>query len=412
MYLQRRCRNHTCRRVVPPRPRSCPHCGSRDVAWLLRYQAPDGTERSRSFDRRLDAERFGASVEMSKLRGEWTNPAHARTPYADWIERWWTTRLDLRPSSRARDESYMRSYILDVFGPIHLGRIEQVDVRAWVADLSARGLAPATVQKAYQVFAKSMAAAVAADMIPRSPCRGIALPRIERQEMRFLTPDEIGRLADSIHPRYRALVLVGAYGGLRLGEIAGLRRHRVDLLRGRVDVAEIAVEVRGRLFFGPPKTKAGRRSVGLPRTVVRGLESHLATWAADDLVFTAPEGGPLRTPTFRRRFWQPAVISSDLPHRFNRGAEAGTCKCGLPVDSVTHDRPLRPHDLRHTAVALWIAADANPKEVAVRAGHMSVSFTLDRYGHLFPNHDDRLRARLDEMILAASWPRAEVVSLR
>jgi integrase len=59
--------------------------------------------------------------------------------------------------------------------------------------------------------------------------------------------------------------------------------------------------------------------------------------------------------------------------------------------------PLRPHDLRHTAVALWIAAGANPKEVSVRAGHTSVSFTLDRYGHLFPGHDTELRDRLDAM---------------
>ena len=42
---------------------------------------------------------------------------------------------------------------------------------------------------------------------------------------------------------------------------------------------------------------------------------------------------------------------------------------------------LRIHDLRHNAVALWIAAGATPKEVTVRAGHASVSFTLDRYGH-------------------------------
>jgi hypothetical protein len=70
--------------------------------------------------------------------------------------------------------------------------------------------------------------------------------------------------------------------------------------------------------------------------------------------------------------------------------------------------PLRPHDLRHTAVALWIAAGANPKEVAVRAGHTSVSFTLDRYGHLFEGHDAELRDRLDAMHFgglasAAGW---------
>ena len=62
---------------------------------------------------------------------------------------------------------------------------------------------------------------------------------------------------------------------------------------------------------------------------------------------------------------------------------------------------LRPHDLRHTAVALWIAAGASPREIAARAGHTSVVTVLDRYGHLLPELDDRLRDRLDEMFVAA-----------
>ncbi|HSO54028.1 MAG TPA: tyrosine-type recombinase/integrase [Actinomycetes bacterium] len=73
---------------------------------------------------------------------------------------------------------------------------------------------------------------------------------------------------------------------------------------------------------------------------------------------------------FRRRFWLPATRAAGLGG-------------------------LRIHDLRHTAVALWIAAGANPKEVAARAGHASVSFTLDRYGHLYPERDLSLRERLD-----------------
>jgi integrase len=91
-----------------------------------------------------------------------------------------------------------------------------------------------------------------------------AVAKVEREEMRFLTPAQVATLADAIDPRYRALVLVGAYGGLRIGELAGLRRSRVDLLRGTVTVAEIVVEVRGVLHIGPPKTRGRghRRGIG------------------------------------------------------------------------------------------------------------------------------------------------------
>src|SRR4029450_11523229 len=107
------------------------------------------------------------------------------------------------------------------FGDLPLAAIGQRDVRAWVADLTARELAPATVVKAYHLVAKVLAGAVDAGMISQSPCRRVSLPKIEREETRFLSPVEIARLANTLRPPYRALVLVGAYGGLRIGELAG-----------------------------------------------------------------------------------------------------------------------------------------------------------------------------------------------
>jgi integrase len=119
--------------------------------------------------------------------------------------------------------------------------------------------------------------------------------------------------------------------------------------------------------------------VPLPRAAADPLADHVAAFARkpDDLVFTAPEGGPVQLNVWRRRFWVPALGAAGLGH-------------------------LRPHDLRHTAVALWIAAGANPKEVAVRAGDTSVSFTLDRYGHLFPGSEEVLNDSLDALVQRAS----------
>ncbi len=257
-----------------------------------------------------------------------------------------------------------------------------------MAALSAGGLSPASVQKGYQLLAKVLGAAVDAGMLAQSPCRRITLPRIEREEMRFLTPVQVAELAAAIAPQYRALVLVGAYGGLRIGELAGLRRERVNVLLGTVEVVDIVTEVQGVLHIGPPKTRASRRRVSLPRSVMVALEQHLDTSGAGaDFVFPAPAGGPMRIPHFRSRFWRPAT---------RRAGQDG----------------LRIHDLRHTAVALWIAAGSHPKEVSARAGHASVSFTLDRYGHLYPEADDALRTRLDALIAAAtSEPSAPVLRL-
>lgn len=349
--------------------------------WQVRYRGPDGKQRSQDFRRMVDATRFAAEVETDKARGEWLNPEGAARELELWAD-WWLSqshRQTLRPSTYAGQWAVYRSLIRPVFGGCKLGEITQPAVQAWVNDLGAR-LAPATVRKAYQILSKIMGAAVDADYLPKSPCRRINLPADDRQQTRFLTPAEVGELADAIDPRYRALVLLGAYGGLRIGEMSGLRRSRVQLPRGVVEVDQVLAEVGGKLYFQEPKTKASRRRVPLPRPVAEELGQHMGPNSApgpDGLVFTAPEGGPLRLPTWRRRFWAPAVEAAGLA-------------------------PLRVHDLRHTAVSLWIATGTNVKAVSVRAGHTSVSFTLDRYGHLFEDSDDVLTGRLEGMYVPSA----------
>ena len=290
---------------------------------------------------------------------------------------------DLRPSTRARDEIYYRLHIAPFFGATPLSRLDRTSLRVWVADLAdpdASGLAPATVRKIVQILNKVVRAALEDRLIVINPVDRLPLPKIEREEMRFVSHSELIRLADCIDPRYRAFVLLGGYGGLRLGEMLGLRSARVDLQRGTVTVAETLVDVNNRISFGPPKTKAANRAISLPRFVCDELARLTkCSTQPDKLLFQSPDGLPIRASLFRTRFWTPAVNRADVA-------------------------PLRIHDLRHTAVSLWIAAGANPKQVAVRAGHTSVSVVLDRYGHLYPDHDSGLVAALEASAQQALAP--------
>jgi integrase len=343
-------------------------------AYLVRYRGQDGRERSKQFKRRTDAERYVSLVEVDLARGDWVDPRLGRITVEEWFERWWPTLTGLRPTTRARDEASFRNHVLPTFGSTPLARLDRTRLREWARHLSdpdGAGLAPASVAKTVQVFNKVMRAAVEDRLIATNPVERLPLPKISREEMRFLNVDELARLASAIDPRYRPLVLLGGYGGLRIGEMLALRWSRVDLDRGRIEVVEGLTELAGTITFGPPKTKAAIRSLAVPHFVVSALAS-LDGGDADPkrLVFRSPEGHAVRPGLFRRRFWNPAVNAADLA-------------------------PLRVHDLRHTAVALWIAAGANPKQIAIRAGHTSVSVVLDRYGHLFPEQDDALVAALE-----------------
>jgi integrase len=283
--------------------------------------------------------------------------------------------VDIRPSTRARDEANLRNHVLPRFARTRLGSMDHFEIREWVTDLTDSGLAPATVQKIHQVLSKALRAAVDGKKLPNNPADRVPLPAIEREEMRFLLPSEINQLVELVPRRSSALVLLDCYAGLRIGEIAGLRRGRLDLVGGTVRVAETAVEVRGELQLGPPKTKAGRRTVPIPGFVVEALVEHLDQFVdrdPDAFVFAGASGGILRPNAWRQRVWNKATRAA--------GVEG-----------------VRPHDMRHTAISLWIAAGASPKQVATWAGHTSVSLVIDRYGHLFPGNAEPVLARLDQL---------------
>jgi hypothetical protein len=94
-------------------------------------------------------------------------------------------------------------------------------VQALVSNLVAQGKAPATVRKVFNIVTDVMGSAVVDYRIGRSPCVEITLPKITKREMRYLEDADLHRLAAEVPPRYRALILVAGYMGLRWGRSPG-----------------------------------------------------------------------------------------------------------------------------------------------------------------------------------------------
>ena len=309
----------------------------------------------------------------------WADPKLGRITLAEWAKRWQTTTTNLRPTTRDLYAYLLRRFLLPTFGKAALSSIDPLSVRSWLANLQAQQLSPSTIAKAYRLLSRILGAAVEAGYLLRNPCTVKGAGQERAPEMRFATVAQVAALADAIGPRYRALVLVAAYGGLRWGELVGLRAKRVDLLHGWVTVAEQVAEVNGQLLPSLPKTEAGRRTVTLPAVAAVALAEHLAEFAQpgpEGLVFPAPQGGYLRRSNFRRRWWVPATRAA--------GVEG-----------------LRVHDLRHSAATLALAAGASTRELMERMGHTSPAVAL-RYQHVMAGRDQAIATALDELIQAAA----------
>ncbi len=319
-------------------------------------------------------------------QGLWVDPRGGKVTLEAWAAEWERTVVHLRASTRRIYSANLRNHVLPELGPIELGKLTPSMLRAWLSALTTKTsghgkpLAPGSVAQAYRTLNRVLAAAVDDELLGRNPLRGVRPPRVEPEPMRFLTHDEVATLASVVDPRYRAFVLVAAYTGLRAGELIGLRRKHVDLLRRTVTVVEQVQYTGGGHLTLPPKSAAGRRSVAVPAVVADGLTDHLGRFAepgADGVVFPAPDGGFLRLENFRNRVWLPAVTKARLS-------------------------PLRIHDLRHTCASLAIAAGADVKVLQRMLGHASAALTLDRYGHLLPGQAESVASRLDQMARAAT----------
>jgi integrase len=344
--------------------------------YRVRYRDESGKQHCETKMRLVDAERRKAEVEVALAGGTWRDPRRGEMPLHEWVKQWLPTRHDLRATTWARLETTMQKQVLPRFGDAPLRAITNSGVREWVSDLLASGLSAATTRKAVFALRQCLAAAIADNRVQFNPATAVPLPTERQKPARYLSQAEVERLVDEMPRQYRALVLVGAYAGLRWGEAAGLRRRDIDPLRSRIRVSHTAVELRGRVTLdNEPKTTRSKRSVPVARSIMCRLDAHLLEFvdgSADSLVFTAPGGGPLFR-VWGRRVLRPAAIRANL-------------------DDITF------HGLRHSFVAIMVAAGCNVREVSEWAGHNSVAFTLTRYGGLFEDGADAAVDRLDALL--------------
>jgi len=382
--------------------------------WRARYRDPEGHQRSRTFARKVEAERWLSSVLGDMARGDYLDPAGSRTEFGDYAQLWRRSQVH-RATTKQTVESDLRLHLLPAFETRKLGGIRPTEVQGWVKDLSTK-LAPATVERCYRYLAAIFAAAVADDLIRKSPCRGITLPSHPKARIVPWSTDNVLLAIRSLPPHYEVLGVLAAATGLREGELLGLTLPRVDMLRRTVEVVEQMVTVSGRPpFLARPKTTASVCSVPLPDVALTAVAAHLTARPAmpvhchretptgelievtEPLLFTTLRGAPIRRQTFNNA-WTDALLRAGLP-------------------GGTHF-----HALRHYYASMLIAGGEDVKVVQARLGHASARETLDTYGHLWPNSEGRTRAVVDSMFGAARsksdvahmWPtdapRAEIPS--
>jgi integrase len=346
----------------------------RENGWLVRWR-DQGKGRSKKFRNEDDAVRFKQTIEDVRLPGtdvrvdeqgyfwapirrhEAEEPAYSVEQYAKAMVE---ANQDLADTTRALYRRTIRTWIegTDV-GRADVRYITPEVLERWWASLPSK---PGALRNVAQLLSVVFRRAVKRGLRESNPLdrTDVRKPRRSGPEERPLTTSEVEALADAaVARRDRLEILVMAYGGLRAGEVGGLRLADIDFGRSQVHISQQVVRVAGDgLRVTVPKTQAARRVVTLPRSVMRELREYVAENppTSDGLVFKGRNGG-----------MRDSV-------RINDALQSSARSAGIKAHA---------HQLRHTAVSMWIADGASPLDVQRMVGHSDVKMTLGQYGHLF-----------------------------
>ncbi|MGC5019056.1 tyrosine-type recombinase/integrase [Micromonospora sp. DT47] len=315
-----------------------------------------------------------------RWRGDYIDPRAGRVTLNSWIDAWWPSyAATLKPTTQRTEDSRVRNHIRPLLGGLPLDEVDTLAIQQFVSKIAAGGpgrkpISPKTIRNVHAILHKLLDAAVSQRLLRVNPAGSTGLPRIRRQEMRFLTTPEIGRLLAASPKHWKPLVMLLVATGLRYGEATALRVGRVDVLAGRLEVLEAMHDgIGGVPILTDPKSERSRRTVTFPPAVGHALAPLLVDKDREAFVFVDLDGVRPVTRNFRQRVW-PRILD-----------EAGLGR-------------VRLHDLRHTHAAHLISAGRPLTAISRRMGHASIAVTSDVYGHLLTEVDEGIMAAVAGML--------------
>jgi len=345
--------------------------------WQATVRGRDGRRHTKTDKLKSVVREWARAQEALIARGDFRDPRLGEIRVGDWHARVSAARV-IEAVTRTKNASLWRAHCEAEWAGWQMAAITRMEAQAWVDRLRAtrrarhRGqlaagdevplISAATVHDVVHLMSQLYSAAMREHppVVLVNPFAGLELPRIEPRAVEFYEHDEAEALyvaAETVAGAgARALVELGMHVGLRFGELSGLHGHRVDWLRGKIQVIDVMTRNGLRQW---PKSKKSHRVVPVPASVLGDLPALMAGRPRDALVFTAPRGGPVTDEHFRNRIWYPAVEAAGV-------------------------RRFPPRIMRHTA-ASWLVQDGVPLyDVQALLGHEDYA-TTQRYAHLAPD---------------------------
>ena len=352
------------------------------VAWRVRFRI-GGQQASETFESAREAAEFADLVARMggglarQARDAQSSVQHALTVH-EALEHYLTAvSAHATPGTVAEYRRMAARTWLPMLGGLPVSAVSREMVAVWVtaarttetaSSRRAGGtpvfLSPKSIRNAHALLSSVLQLQVEDGNLPTNPARGVKMPSDQQRtrEPVFLTRSEVARLVAAVRVEQQAFVSFLFGTGLRWGEATALTVGDVDLDAPIPSVRVTKAWKRGErgYYLGSPKSRAGRRTVSLPPSLVAELRP-LVDRPRDALLFPGRGGAPMSSRWFHVSVWQPAIREAGLG-----------------------SRP-RVHDARHTHASMLMSEGVPPIMVQRRLGHESITTTVGTYGHVAPD---------------------------
>ena len=316
-----------------------------------------------------------AEEKFVELTGDVNRGTHKKLKVAtfaefsnEWIRKY--AEIKAKPSTLQSYRDIINNHLIPFMGNYLLMEIETDMLQDYVT-LRLEKVKPKTVVNELVPIKLMFKYAVKWRYLEINPAEGVERPRVEKEEMEILTPEEIKLFLEHVTLKYRTFFLTAILTGLRRGELVGLQGEDIDWNHNQI-------HVRHSLWKGQivsPKTKSSVRRVDMTPTLVQELRQHKFSCSIEDsdFLFCNADGKPLSPDSLVRRQFLPALERAGV-------------------------KRVRFHDLRHTNVALRLEQGQNIKYIQNQLGHASIQTTIDRYGHLLKEVNKEQAMKLENAL--------------
>ncbi|EGD51740.1 integrase family protein [Thermoanaerobacter ethanolicus JW 200] len=356
-----------------------------------------------------DAEKYKIEKLNEINKGIFVEPANITLK--EYLDEWIKTSLKGRVKATTY-QSYVKIielYIKPVLGDYKISKLNPLLIQDMLTNMMNKNLSARTIRYTHTILKNALNQAVKWQIISNNPCNNVDLPKQTKQEMKVLTPEQAKKFLEAcVYNRWGILFEVLLTSGMRPGEALGLKWEDIDFKNNRIYVKRNLTRTNDGWKLEEPKTPRSRRTIPLPKEVMKSLKEHKKNQTEEKLkaketlnydkdkdkfkpeewqeklkdpkvyidygfVFAAQNGSPLDMRKVVERYFKPLLKEANLPD-------------------------IRLYDLRHTCATLLLAAGENPKVVSERLGHANITLTLDTYSHVLPDMQKEAAAKLEEML--------------